>query len=269
MFLILREQIARGAPPPGASLPTEEALCNEFGVSRITVRRALQDLEAQGLVERRQGRGTYVIEAGSLGRSAAPLSLVEGLRKVAMETQVDVVEVGRRRVPPSVAALLKVPSGADGVYALRVRRSGKTPLMVTEAWLPPRFVDVASPSALRRHALYELLLKAGVKFGRVIQELSAEAAEPRRARLLEIDIGAPLIRVVRLLHDADGTPVQHLTVYLSPERSRLVMDISADDVDSLSAGHVMHDVSRDPENPGARVTTRTRSMRRRPSTARA
>src|ERR1700748_3966399 len=60
LFLVLHDEIARGALAPGDALPTEQSLCDQFGVSRITVRRALADLADQGYIERRQGVGSFV-----------------------------------------------------------------------------------------------------------------------------------------------------------------------------------------------------------------
>src|SRR6202051_1153079 len=60
LFLVLHDEIARGAIAPGDALPTEQSLCDQFGVSRITVRRALADLAEQGYIERRQGVGSFV-----------------------------------------------------------------------------------------------------------------------------------------------------------------------------------------------------------------
>lgn len=243
VFLLLREQIGRGQYAPGATLPTEDTLCQQLGVSRITVRRALQDLESEGLVERRQGRGTFVRESASGVESRPRLTLVGGLQRMALDTRVEVIEAGLRNPPPSIAALFEQEAGAEAVYALRVRRAAEVPLMITEAWLPARFARVVSMASLRKKALFELLLAAGVKFGRVLQEFSAEGADPRSARLLDVGIGTPIVRLTRVLHDAAGAPVQHLTVRLTPERSRVVMDIPASEVGTLSAGYVAHDVS--------------------------
>jgi GntR family transcriptional regulator len=243
LFMVVREQIARGAYAASTALPTEEALCEQFGVSRITVRRALQDLESEGFVERRHGRGTYVLETAPTQRMATPVSPVGSFRKLAQGTKVDVIEGGTRAAPAAVAGRLGISPGDEAIYALRVRRRGDVPLMVVESWLPASFARTITLAALRKHAMYELLLKAGVAFGRVLQELSAETADPIRAQLLRTDIGAPLIRITRLIHDTDATPIQRLTVHLSPERSRIVMDIAADRLDSLDAGYIAHDVA--------------------------
>lgn len=248
LFLVLRDQVRRGVLAKGQALPTEHALGAQFGVSRITVRRALQELAAGGYVERRQGRGTFVRDAGFEPDAAPPLTLMDALRKADRETVVRVVEVARRRAPDAVAHALRLDAGAEALYALRVRSDTDRPLMVSEAWLPPTLADVVTVESLQRHALYELIRQAGITMGRVAQEVSAESADPLRAQLLDTAIGDPLIRVTRLIHDADGTPVQHLRLSLSPERSRVLMDIPADAIDTAHTGFIAHDV---PISPGA------------------
>ncbi len=257
LFLVLRQQIGRGAYAAGTPLPTEEELCEQYGVSRITVRRALQDLASQGFVERRQGRGTYVAESAPVAREAPLSSLVQDLQKVAADTEVDIIDIARREPPASVAISLRLEAGAEAIYALRVRRRGEVPLMLTESWLPERFGRTVTAATLRKEALYALLLRSGVKFGRVIQELTAEAANPLHARLLKTDIGAPLIRIKRLVHDASASPIQLLTVHLSPERSRVLADIPAAEIDTYHAGAIAHDVS-PPEPAHARQGRRAR-----------
>jgi GntR family transcriptional regulator len=81
------------------------------------------------------------------------------------------------------------------------------------------------------------------RLGRVVQELSAVVADPLRADRLGIDVGSPLLKLVRLLHGQDARPVQYLEVYFSSERSRFLMDIPADQVNTLSAGQIVHDAA--------------------------
>jgi GntR family transcriptional regulator len=164
------------------------------------------------------------------------------MRRHALDTKAELIDMGLRAVPPAIGRHLHVASGARMICALRVRKQGDTPLMVTEAWVPERFAGVVTPTALRKRPLYELLLHAGVKFGRVVQELSAEAADPRHAALLGTSIGAPLIRVTRLVHDDRADPIEYLTAHLTPERSRVLMELGAEDIDTLRTGYVVHDV---------------------------
>jgi GntR family transcriptional regulator len=241
LFIVLRDQIVRGTWASGVPLPTEEALCEQFGVSRVTVRRALADLQTQGFVERRHGRGTYVREEGRAALPPMNLSLLQSLQQTARETQVQVLAVRTEHPPEQVRSLLQLAPGTLAVHALRLRKSGDTPLMLTDAWVPERVGRKVTESALKRKALYVILLDQGVQFGRIIQEISAEAADPYRAALLRTAVSAPLIRLTRLMHDLQDKPVVHLTAYASPERSRILMDISSDKIDTLSAGHIAHD----------------------------
>src|ERR1700734_274900 len=80
LFLVLHDEIARGAIAPGDALPTEQSLCDQFGVSRITVRRALADLAEQGYIERRQGVGSFVRQHAPADPSVVSGSDMDGLR---------------------------------------------------------------------------------------------------------------------------------------------------------------------------------------------
>src|ERR1700761_1070191 len=94
LYLVLHDEILRGALAPGDALPTEQALCDQFGVSRITVRRALADLAERGYIERRQGVGSFVREHDPADPSSMAGSYMDGLRQTQFETKVDVVELG-------------------------------------------------------------------------------------------------------------------------------------------------------------------------------
>ncbi|MBV8293912.1 MAG: GntR family transcriptional regulator, partial [Mycobacterium sp.] len=147
LFLVLHDEIARGALASGAALPTEQALCDQFGVSRITVRRALADLAEQGYIERRQGVGSFVRQRG-LSDEAPPIgSYMDSLRQAQFQTSIDVVEHDLRIPPSLIGDALGVT--AEMLHILRVRRERRThePLMVTEAWLPTDLADTLTTSA--------------------------------------------------------------------------------------------------------------------------
>lgn len=253
LYLVLRDGILSQLWPPGTPLPTEDALCAQFSVSRVTVRRALADLAAQGLILRKHGSGTYANpEALSAPRLNPNLTMVEELRLSHSETTVKVVDV-RREVPPvAIAGLLQLAGEEAAVHALRLRSVGGTPVMLTDAWVPEKYGRKVTGAALEKKALYELLLAQGVVFGRVIQDVSAEAAPPARASLMQTEVGAPLIKITRLLHSPQDIPVQHITVYLSPERSRMLMEIPGEAMNTLSAGQFVHDGVEQPRRKGRR-----------------
>ena len=92
-------------------------------------------------------------------------------------------------------------------------------------------------------ALYELLEGSGVVFGRVIQEITGEIADPIRGALLRVAIGSALLRIDRQMHDSDGTPVEFLSIWATPSRTRIVAELPAIDVETVATGILRHSVS--------------------------
>ena len=241
IFLVLRDGIIQGTYAPGSALPKEEALVQFFGVARATVRRALADLEAEGLVQRRHGSGTFVREGLSTGANLTTLGFVDELRHTAQSTEVRVIVVETVVPPPRVRAFLQIPLDEVAIHAVRVRVASGIPLMITEAWVPVDVGQGITPAALKKKPMYEVLNGLGVTFGRVVQEISAESADPYKAGLLECELSTALIRLTRFMHDRRGRPVEHLTAHMTPQHSRILMEIPGDAIDSLSAGHILHD----------------------------
>jgi GntR family transcriptional regulator len=241
LFLVLSDEIARGALSPGDPLPTEQALGEQFRVSRITVRRALADLSDAGLIDRRHGVGSFV-RRDAHAHAHPGGSYMDELRQTEFETEVVVLDIGVRRPPAAIGRQL----GADAaLQVLRLRRERRTgePLMVTEAWLPASLADVVTEDALLAAPLYRLLADAGVTLAAVQHEITAEVAGPRNAELLGTAIGAPLLRVNRLA-SAAGRPHHALSILLSPNRSRVVLSQSGFDLEGDGGMSIAHDVRR-------------------------
>lgn len=115
--------------------------------------------------------------------------------------------------------------------------------ILKRAWVPERLGKKVTAAALRKRALYEILLEQGVTFGRVVQEISAEVCDPVRARLLQTEVGMPLLKLVRVIYDPDSRPVQYISVAMTSDRSRLLMDVPGDAVNTPSAGQMVHEVT--------------------------
>jgi len=244
LFLVLHDEIARGAIAPGDALPTEQSLCDQFGVSRITVRRALADLTEQGYIERRQGVGSFVRQLNRSDEAPLSGSYMDNLRQTQFQTSVDVVERDIRTPPWWIGDALG--RADEMLHILRVRSERRTheSLMITEAWLPTQLADALSASALQTTPLYELLSGAGVVVDRMQHEISAEIAGPRNAGLLDVPIGSALLRVNRLAFVA-GTPHHYVSILLSPNRSRVLMRESAEGLNSGDGLAIAHDVRRE------------------------
>ena len=245
LFLVLHDEIARGAIPAGHPLPTEQELCDQFGVSRITVRRALADLADQGYITRRQGVGSFVREHHPAGRQPDRRSYMDELRQIQFLSDPDVLEFDLRTAPQTISD--KVGFAGDALHILRVRRERRTgePLLVTEAWLPAGLAETITAEKLAHTPMYRLLADAGVTLERVQHEFTAEIAGPRTARLLDIAIGAALLRVNRLAFTAGDRVHHYLSILLSPSRSRILLNHTADELEIGDTMAITHDVRPD------------------------
>lgn len=242
LFLVIKEQIQRGLYASGTAIPNEAQLCELFDVSRITVRRAISDLERLGLVEKKWGKGTYVCEALPAQRPVATLGFLENLRYQAENTSVQVLRFEPKAQAPAVVALqLQLQPGDLAHHSVRLRSVGDQGVMVSEAWLPEAVAKGITKAKLQKKALYLCLMDNGIEFGRVVQEITATPAHPSYSQLLGTSAGAPLLRVTRLMYDKAQQPILHLTIHVSSERSRMLMDIDVGSINTLGAGQISHD----------------------------
>jgi GntR family transcriptional regulator len=246
LFLVLHDEIARGAIPAGEPLPTEQQLCDQFGVSRITVRRALADLASQGYITRRQGVGSFVREHNPTDQEPdAGRSYEDEMHQIQFESEVDVFEFGLRAAPKTISD--KVGLVGEALYVLAVRRQRRTgePLLVTEAWLPAALSAHITAEKMAHTPMFQLFAEAGVTFSRLQHEFTAEIAGPRNAQLLDVAIGAPVLRINRVSFTAGEQPHHYLSILLSPNRSRILLSNSAEELEVRPSMAILHDVRPD------------------------
>lgn len=243
LFLALREQIRRGAYREGDAIPTEDQLCQSFGVSRITVRRAVADLVDEGWLERRLGRGTFVRQSTQKAAAHPSSTFIESIAKRSKQTQVTVLEVSRRPPPAHVAAIMGVPESTEVLYASRLRTISKVPLLFVDSWVMPEHANHITGPALEARSISETLLSDGVRFRHVTEEITAVAADPHVAQHLNVEVGAPLLCVTRLVSQDAGKPVMYLTAYMTSERSRIVFNHEEQELERMYEGKLVHNVS--------------------------
>lgn len=193
---------------PGARFPTEHALCGEFGVSRETVREALRGLEADGLIARRRGQGTVVVRRPGTKREARLTGLVENFTELKRDTSARVLDQRPMPAPVAIASALGVPAGEHVFLIQRLRVLDGEPLVVHEAYLPIEIGARLSRLDLRKTTIsHELTDTLGIEIREEYQEFDAAVADPDRAALLQVPVGAPLLVVRRLYLGGDGRPV--------------------------------------------------------------
>jgi GntR family transcriptional regulator len=207
LHLVLSQRIRDRVHAPGTQFPSETDLAAQFGVSRVTVRNALAMLQREGLITRRRGAGTYVT-ASKDGNPPAISGLVENLITIGLETQARLLGYGPDdQPPPYVREALARPAPAAIVRIDRLRLHRAVPFSLTALYLPPENAALIGPTGFDNRAAVALLEAAGLTAGSAEQTLSATLADDQSGPLLDVRIGAPLVRLRRTVFDTEGTPM--------------------------------------------------------------
>lgn len=209
---------------PDESLPSDAMLCEEFGVSRMTARNAVQRLVQDGLVYRVPGRGTFVARRPAHRQAARMWSFTDEMRRRGQTPSSRVVRRAIATPTPSETARLQIPGGGVVVAVHRVRLADGVPIALERAVFPDDCAEAILGADLERGSLHATLVLAGriPTAGRAT--LTAEPASKDEARLLGVSAGAALLIERRLIADQNGRPLE-LT------ETRYVADRYALDVD--------------------------------------
>lgn len=231
LYALVKGKIEGGELRQGALIPAEKEIAAWFGVSRITVKRALDDLEAEGYVSRQRGRGTHITWKYEPRVLRAPLdSMLESLATMGRETQVRLIEFARVAPPPQVADALRILPDSLVERAVRLRLAEGLPFAHYISWtvqighgLDPELLK-SSTSRL------DLFRRLGIHLKEVDQVISAIAADTTLAQRLVVRVGDPLLQVVRIASDQRGRPIDYLVACYRPDRFQYHLKMSAEDV---------------------------------------
>jgi GntR family transcriptional regulator len=225
----LRDRIRAAEFPGGAPLPTEQRLCEAYGVSRITVRRALDSLLASGLIARRQGVGTFVTEPGETVKSLKLIGSLDDITSFSAELAYKVVARETAAAPPLVAEALGLPAGTpvsrlETVFSLRGE-----PFAHAEFFCPPEVGDLLDDADIDGHASLVAVVerKLGRPIERADQTVEAALADRRVAGHLALRARAPVLEVHRTYYTDTDRPVVAAVVRYHPERYRYTVQLFA------------------------------------------
>jgi len=206
----LAAEIAQGEYRPGEQLPTEDELLQRFQVSRITVRRAIQNLVSRGLLEIRRGLGTFVLSPRIEAELTKLTGFVEDMKSVGRKATARVVSQGVIAASARVAERLQLAKGTKVMQIKRVRLADDMPISFDETYLPLPLGKQIVRNDLRLHPIFTLLEEEyGVPLIEADYELDAVIATKAVADALQVKVGSPIFQIERTSLTTDNQPVDY------------------------------------------------------------
>lgn len=237
----IRDAVARGELAPGAKVPSESELIRSFNVAQGTVRNALNQLRAEGLVRAEHGKGVYVRDRPPMQRKAsnrflrAHRAAGKAAYTVDAEAQgikhdVEVFKVGPDVVPDEIAERLGVPSGSTVLVRSRRYLHGSIPMEIATSYVPwtlaegtPIAEDYPGPGGI-----YARIEDAGHRLGKFTEDVTARMPMPDEAKALLLPSGTPVMRVLRTAYDTDGMAVEVCDTVMTADLFVLSYELPAD-----------------------------------------
>jgi GntR family transcriptional regulator len=237
--ILLREKINSGAYTQGDQLPTEDVLIAEYGVSRITVRQALSALADEGLIERRQGRGTFIAERqNAVPQFEGTIHLTGSLNELILMGQKTPVKVLARtltKADAQTAELLGVEIGEPVSRVERLRLLDDKPYALLVNYFPAEIgVRLTLEDLSEGSVLEQLERKCGLRLQKGIQQITAALADPYVAGRLEIPVGSALLSIENTVYCTEGKPVEYVRVLYRSDLYRYRVLLTREENDHLA-----------------------------------
>jgi GntR family transcriptional regulator len=228
IFLQLRDEILSGQRAYGSLVATEQELARSYAVSRITSRRALDELAQHHFVARKRRVGTTVIFRPPAKPIEANIDQTVGtLLELGRVTKVKVLHVGRETVIPSIAEALQLDQGARVVRTVRVRHLDGEPLGYLVSYVIDELRGAVTRSALTRSPMLAVIRKAGYRLGKATQIIAAVLADPIVSSTLKVESRAAILRISLTVFDRAGKPLMMTLAHYRSDRYQLRLDLHA------------------------------------------
>lgn len=226
VYRLLRHKIVNGEWTPHEAIPTEMSLMAKYEVSRATIRQALAELVADGLIERKRGRGSFVAAPSVEQSLVRILSFTEDMQQRGLQPQTRLISA--RLMPPteSIAGKLGLAEGEKVARLVRLRLADGAPISVEVSCLAYRFFPGLLEHDYTQNSLRQILYRQyGVRLARAEQTIQAIAADEEMAELLGVDRGTPLLSIERVSYSDYDVPVEHLRLYHRGDRYTLYNEL--------------------------------------------
>ncbi len=211
---VLRERILDGTYPAHSKLPSESELINTFGVSRITVRQALRDLQKEGLTFSIQGKGTFVTKPKAVQELTRLQGFGEAMARKGYETYSKLVNAKETEASRDVARALDLSQGAPVIQIERVRYLNRSPVSLDVSYFPADVGRRLMQEDLASRDIFDII-ENDYDLGLEAADLTIDAtiATRRLGKLLGVEEGSPILRIERLTYVRGGRPMDFEYLY--------------------------------------------------------
>lgn len=223
---IFRAWITSGDFDSGGRFPSESELEDRFGVSRMTIRRALSELVNEGFLVREQGRGSFVVQPRVQDQLRRLTSFTEDMQLRGLPTDSKILNFQVIR-DEEVAKKMAISVDEELVNLRRLRLVEGDPIAVQNAFIRHRFCPGIVERGLIEGSLYRTLEEGyGLKLGRAVQTVEAKPADEYEAKLLGLGTGQPALVLERLTYLVDGELVEYVRSAYRGDRYRFTVELS-------------------------------------------
>ncbi len=222
----LRNRIVNGSYQPGERLPAEEALTAEFGVSRMTVRQGISDLLDEGLLYRKRGIGTFVAQRHVHRDHNRLTTFFDSAESESFEARIAVLKQEVLLSRHLVARSLNILEGEPVFHIQTLRFADGLPITLHDEFIPYKLCPEMLDHDFTQVLSWEALERCGFRIKQAVQRVEAIAADGQTAKLLETEIGAPLLYKERTVVAEDGTPLEFALCYNRGDRYSLTTTLT-------------------------------------------
>ncbi|MFT5073243.1 MAG: GntR family transcriptional regulator [Patiriisocius sp.] len=218
LYTILKRSIIDGTMVCGSRVPTELRLAELFDVSRITAKRAIDELASENLVKRQAGKGTHVIYEYKLQPIKPPLlSVMQGIDSEELrQTDAKVLLLDQQQPPAAMRSEFELPAGETILRMIRVRSSNRKAFAYYSSWTKG-ITSKIEAKAFEGTPRLEVFLDLGLEVSYINQTMTATTATPEVASTLAVEPGSPVLSVIRRAFDINEKLVDYLNVLYHPD----------------------------------------------------
>ncbi|MBS4177966.1 GntR family transcriptional regulator [Lederbergia citrea] len=223
---LLRETIEKGVSKPGDKIPSEKDLCAQFNISRSTAKKAIEDLVQEGVLNRIQGKGTFIAKPKLEQSLSGFYSFSKVMQEKGLNPRDIILDMKIVEATPKVTRKLKLKPDEEVIELKRLRCANNEPIIFETSYIPEKIVPKISPESILENSLYDVMFK---EFGIIVAK-AKEVFEPiliqeYERKYLEVKEGYPALLLERIAYDTYENPVEYCHSIVRGDRCRFYTEL--------------------------------------------